>query len=298
MIKVLGNGDFYIANQKHHQVLYWNKSSQTVDLFAGSSAGTSGVHTEGESPTNATFNSPISVDVDPWGNPIISDYSNGVVRRVWVRSTTTSSSPDPVASTNMTTVDNYIGGNTTTGYNSPGGFNAQTVPLIYPFGLAWNGNMTVLYISERAINRIVAWNRITDSTSVFAGMPGMTFSGDGGQATAATIGFPSMLFYENTSNVLYFGDSSNERIRKVDVATGIISTFVRRLSLCYWLINIFCILQFSGDVGCESIFVAPNGESWIAYTYKSLIIYRAINGTTSTYAGTGSNGYDGIELTV
>ena len=215
-------------------------------------------------------------------------------------------------------MDNYIGGDTTTGYASPGGFNAQTVPLIYPYGLAWNGDMTVLYISEIDAHMIVAWNRNTNSTSVFAGVMYLcersfqlfsnmnhrlgtgtgSFSGDGGQATAATIKGPAMLFYENTSNVLYFGDYLNQKIRKVDVATGIISTLVRRLSLCYWLINIFYILQFTGS-GCQSIFVAPNGESWIADTFNHLIVYRAIDGTTSTYAGiSGNAGYLGIELTV
>jgi sugar lactone lactonase YvrE len=53
------------------------------------------------------------------------------------------------------------------------------------------------------------------------GAPGI--SGDGGPATEAAIGRPSGLVFDHNGN-LYFSDSDNHRVRKID-ANGVISTF-------------------------------------------------------------------------
>ncbi len=57
-----------------------------------------------------------------------------------------------------------------------------------------------------------------------AGTPASSgFSGDGGQATGAKFSFPTSIWL-NSAKIMYIGDKSNRRIRKVD-NSGIISTY-------------------------------------------------------------------------
>ena len=51
-----------------------------------------------------------------------------------------------------------------------------------------------------------------------------SYSGDGGQATSATINTPTGIVIDASGNV-YFSEWSNNRVRKITVSTGIISTF-------------------------------------------------------------------------
>ena len=67
---------------------------------------------------------------------------------------------------------------------------------------------------------------VTKSTgiiSTFAGNGNATFSGDGDDATSASLHQPTGVCLDSTGN-LYIGDSNNHRIRKVTASTSIIST--------------------------------------------------------------------------
>jgi DNA-binding beta-propeller fold protein YncE len=52
------------------------------------------------------------------------------------------------------------------------------------------------------------------------------FSGDGGQATSAKFYRPSGLAVDFATNRLFVSDSSNERIRVIDLSTGIVTTYM------------------------------------------------------------------------
>ena len=58
-----------------------------------------------------------------------------------------------------------------------------------------------------------------------AGIGSSGYSGDGGQATNAAVANPYCIAID-TSNNVYFADNINNRIRKIDVTTGIITTVV------------------------------------------------------------------------
>ena len=51
-----------------------------------------------------------------------------------------------------------------------------------------------------------------------------SFSGDGGVATSATFNYPLSIAIGSNGLLLYIGDYYNNRIRKVTVSTGIITT--------------------------------------------------------------------------
>src|SRR5207253_2147849 len=69
------------------------------------------------------------------------------------------------------------------------------------------------------VRRVDKFGTIT--TIAGNGSPG--FSGDGGVATSASLGFVFALFADKSGNI-YLADSSNNRIRKIDAATRIIKT--------------------------------------------------------------------------
>lgn len=103
------------------------------------------------------------------------------------------------------------------------GHAANTVPLRYPWGMAQDapGN---IYFADTDDNRVrkVDVNGII-STVAGNGVPG--FSGDGGQAIDAELDGPQGVRLDGSGN-LFIADYVNEVIRKVVLATGVITTVV------------------------------------------------------------------------
>ncbi len=81
-----------------------------------------------------------------------------------------------------------------------------------------------MYIGDYNNRRV---RKVVASTSVITNIAGTGvagYSGDGGQATAANIGYPHGVNLDSSVNV-YFGDSGVYNvIRKITVSTGVIST--------------------------------------------------------------------------
>ena len=61
------------------------------------------------------------------------------------------------------------------------------------------------------------------SQSTYAGTGTSSFSGDGGDASSATLNYPDGLCIDSSGN-FYISDNNNHRIRKVTASTSIIST--------------------------------------------------------------------------
>lgn len=108
-------------------------------------------------------------------------------------------------------------------------YNSDTVPatsanLNIPRTLALDsvGN---LYIANTGYSRIRKLNVVTNIVTLVAGNGAPRFSGDGLQATAASIREPKGMFITTTS-ILYFADQGNNRIRTVNLVTGIIRTII------------------------------------------------------------------------
>lgn len=123
---------------------------------------------------------------------------------------------------------------------------ARQVRLFGPGFVAFdpNGN---LYTTDGPRNRVlkVTANGLnqpldgTESVTIFAGTGVFGFSGDGGPATAAQLNGPVGLAFDAAGN-LYFNDSSNFRVRKIDTK-GIITTVAGT-----------GVASFSGDGGPAS----------------------------------------------
>jgi sugar lactone lactonase YvrE len=128
--------------------------------------------------------------------------------------------------------------------------------------------------------------------STWAGDGTRAFGGDGGAAVAAKLNFPSNMAVDKAGN-LYFADTANHRIRKVDAQTGIITTVAGSGNMA-----------FAGDGGPatdaslnfpESVALDQSDVLYIADTGNSRI--RRVNPGTpaviTTFAGNGSLGFAG-----
>jgi streptogramin lyase len=113
------------------------------------------------------------------------------------------------------------------GFVGDGGLATQAM-LSYPSGIAVDASDNI-FIADKGNNRI---RRVDHSTGIIITLAGIRggartpyggFSGDGGPATRAQLKSPCCVAL-NPSGDLFIADSGNNRVRRVDHTTGIITT--------------------------------------------------------------------------
>ena len=128
-----------------------------------------------------------------------------------------------IASTNFITT---IAGTGAYGYSGDGGA-ATAAAIAFPHGVNLDNNMNVYFGDYTAYNVI---RKVTVSTGVISTVAGTGstsggYNGDNIQATSATLYYPHDVVFDSTGN-MYISDRSNNRIRKVDMSTGVITTVI------------------------------------------------------------------------
>lgn len=190
-----------------HCVFKIDGKTGDISLFAGSVAGFSG---DGGPARDAELNSPFRLSVDAADNVYISDHGNSRVRKVDGR----------------TGIISTVAGNGRTSDFFPD-MPATRTPLGFLLGTCVDreGN---LYIADAGLHCVQKVDAGTGKLSTVAGetefgdgVPGL--SGDGGQATKAHLNSPAGVAADPVGN-LYIADTINHRIRRVDAASGIITT--------------------------------------------------------------------------
>ena len=162
--------------------------------------------------------------------------------------------------------------------------------LTSPDGIAIDSRGDV-YVADGAAHRVRKIDIESNIITTVAGTGNPGFSGDGGPATDAELNSPFGLAFDDADN-LYIADSGNHRIRRIDLATGIITTLAGSGSPA-----------FEGDDGSalDAAFHAPHGVDvdrhgniYIADTLNNRIRkVDAFNGIVTTIAGTGIAGSSG-----
>jgi gliding motility-associated-like protein len=147
-----------------------------------------------------------------------------------------------------------------------------------------------IYVSDKINQRIRKIAISTGIITTIAGTGTAGFSGDGGQAIIAEMNSPGDICVDALNNI-YFVDAQNFRVRKIDPATGIISTVAGNGTASYAGETILAI-----NAGLHY----PNGLAVdAANLYISLFSKQRIckvnlaTGILSTIGGTGINGYSG-----
>jgi sugar lactone lactonase YvrE len=173
-----------------------------ISTIAGN--GVFGYSGDGGPAIQANLGQPWSVIYDKNGNLLIGDIGDNVVRKV-----------------DSAGIITTYAGNGTVGYSGDGGPATQAT-MDGTSGLALDPANN-LYIADR-FNHVV--RRVLASTgiiSTFAGNGQPGYSGDGGQATLASIGNPRGLSY--SSGTLYISNGGRATLRSVAISTQTISTY-------------------------------------------------------------------------
>lgn len=175
----------------------------TVTTFAGT--GTKGFSGDGGPAANAELNNVFAVARGPDGALYLCDVDNHRIRRV----------------TADGTISTYAG-NGTRGYSGDGG-PATHAALNEPYEMAWDkaGNLFFVERLNHLVRRVDARTGVI-STVAGVGKPG--FSGDGAPATTAQFNQPHSLAFDAAAD-LCVCDILNHRVRKIDMKTGLISTW-------------------------------------------------------------------------
>lgn len=177
-------------------------------------AAITGYSGDGGAAINATIRNPNGLAVDAAGNLYIADTYNNTIRKV-------------TAATGIITT---IAGTGTAGYTGDGGL-ATVATLRQPYGVTIDqaGNIYFTEDGNLVVRRIDAVTGII-TTVGGNGIPG--FSGDGGAATSAKLNVPYGITTDTAGNI-YFADQFNQRVRRINITTGIITTVAGNGSSTY-----------------------------------------------------------------
>jgi sugar lactone lactonase YvrE len=179
-------------------------SAGIITTVAGNGGG--GYSGDGGPATSAELYIPYGVAVDSSGNLYILDQWNNRIRKV-------------TAATGIITT---VAGNGTSGYSGDGG-PATSAKLWWPCGIAVDSSGNIYIADGWSNNRIRKVTVATGIITTVAGNGGVGYSGDGGPATSAKLGSPQGVAVDIYGNI-YIADFTNNRVRKVTISTGIITT--------------------------------------------------------------------------
>lgn len=264
-------GNLFVADAHNQRIRKIDALTGIISTVAGN--GTSSFSGDGGPAISAKLSNPTSVAVDDTGNLYIADCYNNRIRKVSA----------------ITGIITTIAGNGSAGFSGDGGI-ATAAKLSNPTGIAID-RMGNLYIADPQNHRIRKVSAGNGFISTIAGNGIQGFAGDGGLANAANLKYPISVTLDSLSNI-YIADQYNNRIRKVDAVTGIISTIVGNGIQGY---------GGDGDVANSaqlnlpsSVSIDPSGNLYIADQYNNRI--RKVNkntGVIQTLAGKGAASFGG-----
>ena len=218
----------------------------------------------------AWLDSPMEVSADKLGNVYFSDWWNGRVRMI-----------------NAHGIISTVAGNGVFGYSGDGG-PATLAKINGPMGVfaESSGNILICDVGNGRIRSVSPAGII----STIAGNGAYGFAGDGGPATLASFRDPTAITEDTLGNI-YIADVFNNRIRRIDHTTGIITT----VAGCG-------TRNYSGDGGPATsaglyypcgVTLDDSGNIYIADADNFRIRKVTTSGTIYTVAGNGSTGYSG-----
>ncbi len=244
--------------------------AQTITTIAGN--GFAGYNGDGILAINAELHSPQNITLDAQGNIYIVDLLNSRIRKVTV----------------STGLISTVAGTDSAGYNGDG-ILATSAKLHSPHDIKLDalGNIYIADIGNKRIRKITVSTGII-STIAGTGISG--YNGDGIAADTAQLMSPCAIALDTSGNV-YIADQLSSRIRKVTVATGLISTIVGTGINGYNGDSIaFDTAKISTPIG---IAVDKYGNVYISDQTTRIRKIDISNGLIYTIAGTVASTYNG-----
>ena len=195
-------GNLYIAERDNHVIRKVEAKTGLVSTAAGT--GVAGFGGDGGAGSMAQLRQPHAIMFDHDGTLLICDLGNQRIRRLHL---------------DTGIIETWAGNGQTS--ETPDSAPVSGTPLRGPrtMAVAPNGD---LYLALREGNAILRIDAGTHTLHRIAGTGQQAYAGDGGPALAAALGGPKGLAY--TTGGLYLADTENHVIRRIDLASGIIST--------------------------------------------------------------------------
>lgn len=270
-VSLSATGDLFIADTGNNRVRRVDAKTGVISTVAGD--GAEGFFSDGVPAVETGLNRPTDIALDAGGNLFIADAYNHRIRRV-------------DAATGIITTVAGIGSQGFAGDGGP----AMAASLALPTGIVLDpaGN---LFIADYANARVRRVDMATGIIVTVAGSDNWGYSGDGISATKASLVFPTRIALDSSRN-LYVADEGDNRVRKIDALTGLISTFAGT-----------GLRDFSGDGGPAAnaglygplgVAIDSSGNAYISDARNRRIRkVAAATGAITTCVGNGSATYCG-----
>ena len=258
-------GNVYVADYGNHVIRKHTALNGKIATVAGT--GVAGSTGDGGLATAAKLFHPTGLALDAAKNLYIADADNNKIRKI------------AVASGKIFT----IAGSSLIGDAGDGG-QAIAAKLNKPSAVALDASNNI-YIADEGNHRIKKVNASTGIITTVVGIGTAGYTGDGGLATAAQLNAPTALVLDASGNI-YISDNGNNVVRKVTVATGVITTLAGT-----------GVAGFAGDGGLATMALLDNPRSIVLDAASNLYIADANNnrirmvdgkGLISTVVGTGA----------
>lgn len=246
--------------------------AQHISISTVAGTGQRGYSGDGGPASRAQVNNPYGIVIGADGALYVCDTDNHVVRTV---------SRDGTIAT--------VVGNGTRGYSGDG-HKATEASLNEPYELRFDsqGNLFVVERMNHVVRLVEARTGLI-RTVAGNGKPG--FSGDGGPAVAASLHEPHSIQLDGKGN-LYICDIRNHRIRRVNLKSGIITTFAGTGERAPTPDG----AKISGTPlnGPRAIDFDNQGNLWLALREGNAVYKLDLKrGTLHHIAGTGAQGFSG-----
>ncbi len=249
----------YMGGSVQGTALGLANTTDTVSTFAGQAGVTGFANGTG---TSATFFNPGGIATDGT-NLYVADTFNDTVRQINI----------------ATGLVNTIAGQA--GKRGSADGTGASATFSNPYGITTDG--TNLYVADTFNRTIRKINISTGQVTTIAGQAGITGSADG-TGTSATFSNPFGITTDGTC--LYVSDTGNDTIRKINIATGLVTTIAGQAGA----------IGNADGTGTAATFDQPEGITtdgtylYVADTFNRTI--RKINistGLVSTMAGLAGN---------
>ena len=242
---------------------------QTIQTAAGT--GQPGYSGDGGPATNAMMREPFMCAFDPDGNLFVCEATNHIVRKI-------------DAATGLIST---IAGTGEPGYSGDGGPATQaTMREPYSLAVTDDGDLYIVDRLNAAVRKVTPDGAIT--TVAGTGEPG--YSGDGGPGHLAQMREPNDCFLDASGGLL-IADIQDQRVRRLDLESGLISTFAGNGEK-----------ERKGDglpatqasiLGARAVCMDGAGNTYIAEREGNGVRIVTPDGIMGTIAGTGELGYTG-----
>lgn len=266
------SGDLFIADTGNNVIREVNAATGIINVVAGS--GSPGYAGDNGLATLAQLNQPYGIAIDTSGNLYIADTGNNAVRMV-----------NPSTGLITTIVGDGSG---TAGYSGDGGPAVQA-RLSSPSDVAVDsvGNVYIADWMNSAVRELTVSNGVI-STIAGDGSGKASYGGDGGPATTAQLNRPFGIGLDNHGD-LYIADTFNNRIREVNLATGVISTVAGSGTGGYSGDNSAAInANLNAPLGVAA---DGSGNIFISDWQNQGVREVSASGMITTVAGTGTPGF-------